>query len=116
MNEAALPTIGVEQFQQVDVRVGRVLAVEEFPEARRPSYRLTLDFGPLGVRRSSAAIRPFYAKEELAGRLVVAVVNLPPRRVAGFVSEVLVLGAVDGEGRVRLLRPDEGARPGDRVA
>lgn len=116
MNGDAPPRIDVREFQRVDMRVGRILAVEDFPEARKPSYRLTVDFGPLGVRKSSAAIRPFYAKEELAGRLVVAVVNFPPRQIANFMSEVLVLGAVDGEGRVRLLRPDEGARPGDRVA
>lgn len=114
--EPPSPTIDVEQFGRVDMRVGRIVAAEEFPEARKPSYRLTVDFGPLGVRRSSAAIRPFYAREELVGRLVVAVVNFPPRQIARFMSEVLVLGAVDEEGRVRLLRPDDGARPGDRIA
>ena len=109
-------TITVEEFQQVDMRVGRIVAVEEFPEARKPSYRLTIDFGPLGTRRSSAAIRPWYRPEELLGRLVIAVVNLPVRRVAGFPSEVLVLGAIQVDGRVILLQPDAEAELGSFIA
>ena len=106
----------MEEFERVDMRVARVLAVDEFPEARKPSYKLTLDLGRLGVRRSSAAIRNFYSKEELVGRQVVCVVNFPPRRIAGFDSEVLCLGAVEGDGRVRMLRPDPDATPGTRIA
>lgn len=105
-----------EEFRRVDVRVGRVVAVDDFPEARNPSYRLRVDFGPLGVKRSSAAIRPWYAKEELLGRPVLAVVNFPPKQIANFLSEVLVLGAVQGDGRIVLLRPDEPGELGARVA
>lgn len=104
-----------EEFQQIDMRVGRVLAVEAFPEARNPAWKLTIDFGPeVGERRSSAQIT-HYAREELEGTLVIGVVNFPPRRVAGFKSEVLVLGAIDDEQGVVLLRPDRDCAPGDRI-
>ena len=105
-----------DEFRKVDIRVGRILAAEDFPEARTPSYKLTVDFGPLGVKRTSAAIRPWYAREELVGRSVVAVVNFPPKQIANFHSEVLVLGAVQPDGRVFLLRPDEEGELGARVA
>jgi len=108
--------ITVEDFQRVEMRVGRIVRVEDFPQARKPSYRLLIDFGPHGVRRSSAAIRPFYTREELLGRQVVAVTNFPPRRIAGFESEALVLGAVQDDGRVVLLRPDAEAELGARIA
>ena len=89
--------------------------VDDFPEARNPAWKLEIDFGPeVGVRRSSAQIT-HYAREALEGRLVVGVVNFPPRRIAGFESEVLVLGALDDEKGVVLLRPDEDVEPGDRV-
>ena len=103
-------------FRNVDIRVGRVLAVDDFPEARNPSYKLTIDFGPLGVKKSSAAIRPWYTKEDLIGRAVLAVVNFPPKQIASLRSEVLVLGAVQKDGRVILLRPDEEGELGSRVA
>ena len=105
-----------EDFQAIDMRVGRVLEVEAFPEARVPAWKLTIDFGrEVGLKRSSAQIT-HYAAEELTGRMVIGVVNLPPRRVAGFRSEVLVLGALnDGRGVV-LLRPDAECAPGDRIA
>ncbi len=105
-----------EEFKKVDIRAGRVLDAQDFPEARNPSYRLTIDFGPLGVKRSSAAIRPWYAKTDLVGRHVLAVVNFPPKQIANFVSEVLVLGAVQPGGEVILLRPDREAALGARVA
>jgi len=105
-----------DEFRKVDVRVGHILAAEDFPEARNPSYKLTVDFGPLGVKRASAAIRPWYSKEELVGRPVVAVVNFPPKQIANFRSEVLVLGAVQADGHVILLRPDEEGELGARVA
>lgn len=106
----------IDDFEQIDMRVGRVVAVEEFPEARGPAWKLAVDFGPqVGVRRSSAQIA-HYARQELEGRLVVAVVNLPPRRIAGFESQVLVLGALDDEKGVVLLRPDEEVALGDRIA
>lgn len=112
----ARPQIDITIFQQVDMRVGRIIGVEPFPEARKPSYKLTIDFGPLGIKRSSAAIRPWYEPEDLLGRLVVAVVNLPVRRVAGFPSEVLVLGAIQPDGRVILLQPDGPAQLGSPIA
>jgi tRNA-binding protein len=104
-----------DEFQKLDMRVGRVLEVEEFPEARVPAWKLTIDFGPeIGTKRSSAQIT-HYPADALAGRLVVGVVNFPPRRIAGFASEVLVLGALDDEKGVVLLRPDEDVEPGDRI-
>ncbi|HEV2814988.1 MAG TPA: tRNA-binding protein [Solirubrobacteraceae bacterium] len=107
--------ITFDDFLKVDMRVGRVLAVEEFPEARKPAWKLRVDFGPeLGEKRSSAQITN-YAREELEGRLVVAVVNFPPRQIGPVRSEVLVLGAMRGE-TVILLEPREGAQPGDRIA
>ena len=105
-----------EQFEAVDMRVGRVLEVEDFPEARVPAWKLTIDFGPeIGTKRSSAQIT-HYAREQLEGRLVVGVVNFPPKRIGPFLSEALVLGALDDERGVVLLRPDEDVAPGDRIA
>jgi tRNA-binding protein len=104
-----------EEFQKIDMRVGRVVSVSEFPEARNPAWKLEIDFGPeVGVKRSSAQIK-HYAREELEDRLVIGVVNFPPRRIATFDSEVLVLGAIDPEKGVVLLRPDEDVEPGDRI-
>jgi tRNA-binding protein len=104
-----------DDFQKLDMRVGRVLAVEEFPEARVPAWKLTVDFGAeIGTKRSSAQIT-HYPAETLVGRLVVGVVNFPPRRIAGFPSEVLVLGAMDDEKGVVLLEPDEAVEPGARI-
>jgi tRNA-binding protein len=99
----------IEDFGRLDMRVGRVIGVDEFPEARVPAWKLEIDFGPeVGIKRSSAQIT-HYSREQLEGRTVVAVVNFPPRRIAGFESEVLVLGAVDPEKGVVLLRPDDPA-------
>jgi tRNA-binding protein len=107
--------INLQHFQEVDMRVGTVTAVDEFPEARKPAWMLTIDFGPeLGTKRSSAQIT-HYQREELEGRQVVAVVNFPPRRIGPFVSEVLVLGALDDAKGVVLLRPDADVEPGDRI-
>jgi tRNA-binding protein len=97
----------IEDFDKLDMRVGRVLTVEEFPEARVPAWKLEIDFGPeVGIKRSSAQIT-HYGPEQLLGRTVVAVVNFPVRRIAGFSSEVLVLGAVDPAKGVVLLTPDD---------
>ncbi len=104
-----------EEFERVDMRVGVVVDAEEFPEARRPAYRLSIDFGPLGVKRSSAQITHRYAPRDLVGRRVVAVVNFPPKRIGPFVSEVLVLGAYGDGGEVILLRPDFDVAPGSRI-
>lgn len=109
-------TIAVKDFQKVEIRVGKIVDVQDFPEARKPSYRLRIDFGPFGVKRSSAAIRPWYTKEGLLGRHVIAVTNFPPRQIGPFLSEVLCLGSVQSDGRVILLRPDEGGEPGARIA
>ena len=107
--------IEFDQFLAVDMRVGRVTAVEDFPEARKPAWKLTVDFGPeIGVKRSSAQITN-YAREELDGRLVVAVVNFPPRQIGPFMSEVLCLGASDEEGRIILLEPRSEVPLGSRV-
>ena len=105
-----------DQFEAVDMRVGRVLEVDDFPEARVPAWKLTIDFGPqIGEKRSSAQIT-HYSREELEGRLVVAVVNFPPKRIGPFLSEVLVLGALDEAKGVVLLAPDAEVELGDRIA
>ena len=110
------PEITWQQFEAVDMRVGRIVEVSDFPEARVPAWRLEIDFGPeIGTRRSSAQITN-YSREELEGSPVVAVVNFPPKRIGPFVSEVLVLGALDDELGVVLLRPDRDAALGDRIA
>ena len=105
----------IEDFEQLDLRVGRIVAAEPFPEARKPAYKLTIDFGPLGLRRSSAQLTDLYTLNDLMGRPVVAVINFPPRRIAGFLSEVLVLGVPDAEGRVALLMPERDVPLGGRV-
>jgi tRNA-binding protein len=104
-----------DDFTRVDMRVGVVVAAEEFPEARRPALKLQIDFGPLGLKRSSAQITAHYTPATLVGRSVVAVVNFPPKRIGPFVSEVLVLGAYDAAGEVVLLAPDFDVSPGSRI-
>ncbi len=107
--------IEFEQFQAVDMRVGRVVTVDDFAEARRPAWKLTIDFGPqIGVKRSSARITQ-YSREELEDTLVVGVVNFPPRQIGPFLSDVLVLGALDDQQGVVLLRPDRDAAPGTPI-
>ena len=102
-------------FQTLDLRVGRVTAAEPLPGAKKPAYKLTVDFGPLGVRGSSAQLTDLYRPEQLIGRSVIAAVNLGTRRIAGFVSEVLVLGVPDEEGRVVLLSTERDVPLGGRV-
>ena len=107
--------IDFEDFAKVDVRVGRIVAVEDFPEARKPAWKLRIDFGPeLGEKRSSAQITN-YSREQLEGRRIVAVVNFPPRQIGPVRSEVLVLGASDEAGRVILLAPDTDVPLGARI-
>ena len=108
-------TISYDDFGKVDIRVGTVTAVEDFPRARNPSYRLTVDFGPeLGARRTSAQVTT-YAKDELVGMRVVAVVNFEPKNIAGFMSEVLVLGVPGPDGEVVLITPTRPVSDGGRM-
>ena len=107
--------IGYDDFAKVDIRVGRVLRVEPFPKARKPAWKLWIDFGDLGVRKSSAQLVTLYTEEQLVGRQVLAVVNFPPRRIGPFVSEVLTLGLPDDDGAVVLLRPDFKVGNGGRM-
>ena len=111
MNE----TIDWNDFIKVDMRVGRIVDVRDFPEARKPAYILTVDFGPLGIRKTSAQITN-YTREELLSRDVVAVFNFPPKQIGPLMSEILVLGGVEKDGTVRLLKPDPDCELGSRVA
>ncbi len=106
--------IEFKDFENVDMRVGKIISVEDFPEARVPSYKLTIDFGPLGIKKSSAHAT-HYSKEQLIGKQVICVVNFKPRQVANFMSEVLVLGIKTKEKDVALLMPDSEAILGERV-
>src|SRR3954469_19351841 len=116
MKTAPAPQIAFDDFLKVDIRVGRIVAAEPFPEARKPAYKLTIDFGPaLGTRRSSAQLTQRYAREELEGRLVIAVVNFPPRQIGPFMSQVLTLGVPDETGAVVLLSPDHDVPLGGRM-
>ena len=104
------------EFQRVDVRVGRVIAIEDFPAARKPAYKLRIDFGSdIGVKKSSAQATKYYTKEQLLNRLVVAVVNFPPKQIGPYMSEVLTLGVPDGEGSVVLLVPERDVPLGGRM-
>ena len=107
--------ISWDDFTRVDMRVGVIVDAREFPEARRPALKLWVDFGPLGIKRSSAQVIPRYAPADLIGRSVVAVVNFPPKQIGPFISEVLVLGAYGETGEVILLRPDSGVAPGAKI-
>jgi tRNA-binding protein len=108
-------TITFDDFLAVDLRVGRVVAVEDFPEARKPAWKLTIDFGSeIGVKRSSAQITN-YSRDQLEGRLVVAVVNFPPRQIGPFMSEVLTVGASNEAGEIILLAPDADVPLGARI-
>jgi tRNA-binding protein len=103
-------------FEQVDIRVGRIIEANEFPQARKPAYKLTIDFGPeIGPRTSSAQLTLHYRREELVGRLVVAVVNFPPRQIGPVMSQVLTLGVPDADGAVVLLAPDKDVPVGGRM-
>jgi tRNA-binding protein len=116
MSSAARSTITVDQFLAVDIRIGTVIAVEPFPEARKPALKLTIDFGQVvGKKRSSAQVTDYYCAENLLGRQVVAAVNLPPKRIGAFLSEVLVLGFSDNAGAVVLCIPDRPVPDGGRM-
>jgi tRNA-binding protein len=114
--ESRLPEISWEEFEKVDVRVGTVVEAEPFPEARKPSIKLMVDFGPeVGTRKTSAQLTAHYVPQGLVGRQVVAVINFPPKRIAGFKSEALVLGLPDESEEVVLLSPDHEVPPGGRM-
>jgi tRNA-binding protein len=108
--------ISYAEFQRVDIRVGRIVAVEDFPAARKPAYKLRIDFGvAIGVKKSSAQVTKYYTKEELLNRLVVAVVNFPPKQIGPYMSEVLTLGLPDSDGDVVLLVPERDVPLGGRM-
>jgi tRNA-binding protein len=105
-----------EDFEKVEMRVGTILEAQDFPAARRPAWQLTIDFGPLGIKKSSAQITDLYAKADLPGKQVIAVVNFPPKQIANFFSECLVLGVVGAQKEVTLLQPERPVANGLRVA
>lgn len=106
--------ITIDDFNKVEIRAGRIIAVEDFPKANKPLYKLTIDFGAFGIKQSGAGLRDSYSKEELLDRQVVAVINFPPRNIAGFMSECLVLGLRKGN-KIMLLVPDKEVELGERV-
>ncbi len=107
--------ITYDYFEKVAIRVGKIIKVEDFPKARKPAYKLWLDFGELGVKKASAQITKLYDKDDLLGRLIIAVTNFPPRQIGDFMSEVLVLGVVLDDDKVVLVQPDSEVPPGKRV-
>jgi|TARA_R100000152_G_C6750279_1_gene173909 tRNA-binding protein len=114
--DPVLPDISVDDFFKADVRMGTVVRAEPFPEARKPAFKLWIDFGPLGQRKTSAQVTDHYTLEDLMGRRVLAVVNFPPRQIGPFRSEVLTLGVTDEQGRVSLLTTDRPVPDGARMS
>ena len=116
MSETPSKTISFDDFQKVDVRVGRIIEAEPFPEARKPAFKIKIDFGAgIGVKKSSAQITKHYQPANLVGRLVLAVVNFPPRQIGPVMSEVLTLGVPDEDGEVVLLQPEQDVPIGGRL-
>ena len=107
--------ISSEDFEKIDIRTGTILEALDFPKAKKPAYQLTIDFGPLGIKRSSAQITHHYSVSELVGKQVVAVVNFPPRQIANFFSECLVLGVYDADNQVILLQTDKTTGNGQKI-
>lgn len=105
-----------QEFEKVEMHVGTVLEVSDFPKAHNPSYQLKIDFGPLGIKRSSAQITKLYSKEEIIGKQVIAVTNFPPKQIANFMSECLVLGTVGADKTITLLQPERRTENGLRIA
>ena len=106
----------VEDFQKLEIRVGKIIDVKDFPEANKPSYRLRIDFGKFGIKRSSAQLTALYSKEDLVGRKIIAVTNFSPKQIAGFSSEVLVLGIITKDSKIVLLEPEREVELGDKIA
>ncbi len=104
-----------QQFEEVEIRVGKILHVEDFPKARNPSYKLWMDFGEFGEKKSSARLTKLYSKEDLVGKTILAVVNFPRRQIADFMSDVLVLGVMISDEEVVLVHPDREVTPGARI-
>lgn len=110
------PPIAFDDFEKVDIRVGRIIDVQDFPEARRPAYKLQVDFGPeLGIKKTSAQVTQNYSHDGLKGKLVAAVINFPPKQIGKFMSEILVLGFPDSAGNVTLISPDKDVPLGGRL-
>lgn len=107
--------ISWDDFEKVEIRSGTILEVTDFPKAKKPAYQLKIDFGPLGIKQSSAQITHYYSQELLVGMQVVAVVNFPPKQIANFFSECLVLGVYDPNGNVILLQPERPVENGQRI-
>jgi tRNA-binding protein len=105
-----------DDFERLEIRVGKIIDVKDFPEAKKPSYKLRIDFGKFGIKRSSAQITALYSKEELLGKQIVAVINFPPKKIADFISEVLVLGVIIKKDKVVLLKPERDVELGDKIA
>jgi len=105
-----------QEFEKIDMRVGEILTVEDFPEARQPAYKLLIDFGEeIGTKKSSAQITDLYSKEDLQDRLIIAVVNFPPKQIGPFMSECLVMGAYNNDGHVVLIQPNKGVQIGAKI-
>lgn len=108
-------TINWNDFEKIDIRTGTILEVNDFPNARKPAFQLTIDFGPFGIKQSSAQITAHYQKEALIGRQIIAVINFPPKQIANFFSECLVLGVYDENNEVVLLKPDKPLNNGEKI-
>lgn len=106
----------IDDFLKLDIRIGRIISAKDFPEARKPSYKLRIDFGKYGIKRSSAQITKLYSKGDLLNKQVIAVTNFPPKQIAGFKSEVLVLGVMLEDGKIVLLQPDRETELGAKIA
>jgi export-related chaperone CsaA len=108
-------TINWDDFEKIDIRVGTIMEVNDFPKAKKPAYQISIDFGELGIKRSSAQITALYTKEELKGKQVIAIVNFPPKQIANFFSECLVLGVYTNKKEVVLLTPDQPVQNGWKI-